>query len=266
MGSAGTVRSMAWTRSQQTFLAAISRITKRYDTRTVDLPERLLAPDEVVHEVLVGDTRSDANPFLLVTDRRVLVARLRMLRGWHVVAQAPAPDITGAEYTPTVFSGRLRVGTRGGADLELVSDDRAQAERVVGLVRHLVAGGAQPEPVLIGAGSGGGGTGLEVVLDAGETLRASALCSGAQGARGAKGTALLVTDRRVLLTSTGLLGWRVDREIQLGGVLGAELTGPGPDGTTTIIVHGVGGRRFEAAGVTEAAGRAVVDALTPPCA
>lgn len=258
MGSAGTVRSMAWTRSQQTFLAATSRITKRYDTRTVDLPERLLAPDEVVHEVLVGDTRSDANPFLLVTDRRVLVARLRMLRGWRVVAQAAAPDITGAEYTPTALSGRLRVGTRGGADLELVSDDRAQAERVVGLVRHLVAGAAQPEPVLIGDAAASGG-GVETVLEAGERPIASALGAGASGARRA---ALLVSDRRVLLASTGLLGWRIDREIPRDAVAGAKLTGPGPDGTATVVVHGADGHRLEAAGVAEAAGRAVVDALS----
>lgn len=262
MGPLGTVRSMAWTRSQQTFLAATSRITKRYDTRTVDLPERLLASDEVVHEVLVGDTRSDANPFLLVTDRRVLVARLRMLRGWRVVAQAAAPDITGAEYMPTALSGRLRVGTREGADLELVSDDRAQAERVVGLVRHLVAGGAQPEPVLIGD-TGAGGGGVETVLEAGERPIASALGAGASGARRA---ALLVSDRRVLLVSTGLLGWRIDREIPRDAVAGAELTGPGPHGTVTIIVHGADGRRFEVVGVTEATGRAVVDVLTPPCA
>ncbi|YAL82734.1 PH domain-containing protein [Dermacoccaceae bacterium W4C1] len=135
---------MAWTRSQTTFLPAMNRITKRYDTGTAQLPKQVLAPDEAVYAVLVGDTRSDSNPILAVTDRRVLVARLKMVRGWRIRAELPADQVQQAQCEATALSGRLAITARDGSRLTIVSDDRAQAQQVVALLQHLRAGGAPP--------------------------------------------------------------------------------------------------------------------------
>ncbi|KAA9393895.1 hypothetical protein FCK90_09520 [Kocuria coralli] len=250
---------MAWTRSQQTFLAATSRITKPYDTQTVDLPEKLLAADEIVHEVLVGDTRSDANPFLLVTDRRVLVARRKLFRGWRVLGQAAIPEIVEAEYLPTTLSGSLQVHTRSEPTFEIVSDDRPQAELVVALLRHLISGGAPPEPVLPGPetldGSSPAGYRASLPVEAPENITASVMCA---AARGTSRCALVVTERSVLVAAPGMMGWRFEDEAPMPEVLGAETTSPASADTITIVVHLTGGRRIERHGAAGPAGRTFV--------
>src|SRR5699024_1693476 len=75
----------------------------------------LRGPEEVLAEhIAVGAPRTDRFPLPLVTDRRVLHAIDRNLRGWTILSQAPAAEITGAEVKKGLISGRLQVHVRQG--------------------------------------------------------------------------------------------------------------------------------------------------------
>ncbi|NMA78998.1 MAG: hypothetical protein GX960_17400 [Actinomycetales bacterium] len=110
----------------------------------LDLPERLLAPEERVYEVAVGALSSDTFPLLIVTDRRVLVTKDLPWRRWKLLQEAAAAEVTGAELEKRLLSGRLRVHLRRGKDITLKVSDRERSEQVAALLRHLAAGGAPP--------------------------------------------------------------------------------------------------------------------------
>ena len=101
----------------------------------LDLPERLLAPEERVYEVAVGALSSDTFPLLIVTDHRVLVTKDLPWRRWKLLHEAPAADVTGAELEKRLLSGRLRVHLRDGKDITLKVSHRERSrseERRVG--------------------------------------------------------------------------------------------------------------------------------------
>ncbi|MGO1286446.1 MAG: PH domain-containing protein [Brachybacterium sp.] len=110
----------------------------------LDLPERLLAPEERVYEVAVGALSSDTFPLLIVTDRRVLVTKDLPWRRWKILREASAADVSGAELEERLLSGRLRVHLREGKDITLKVSHRERSEQVAALLRHLAAGGAPP--------------------------------------------------------------------------------------------------------------------------
>lgn len=131
-------------RSKVTFYRAMNRNPTPRDVDQMRLPGQILGPDERVYEVAVGDPQGDTNPLLLVTDRRVLLARESLIRGWRVREEFAGPEVAGAEYRGTLLSGRLTVHARDGRTLRLRTAYREPAEKVVALVRHLPAGGHGP--------------------------------------------------------------------------------------------------------------------------
>ena len=133
--------------AQATFDAAIARNRRagvRFQLLGGGLPGKLLHPAERVYDIAVGAQRTDRFPLLLVTDRRVLHAIDRNLRGWTILEQAPAAEITGAEVKKGLISGRLQVHVRHGEGPSLRVNKLQRAEEVAALLRHLAAGGAPP--------------------------------------------------------------------------------------------------------------------------
>lgn len=58
-----------------TYHAAMGRPGRqRAPISDIDLPEKLLAPDERVHDVCIGSERRGYFPVLIATDRRILLA------------------------------------------------------------------------------------------------------------------------------------------------------------------------------------------------
>lgn len=132
------------TRSAQTYRAAMARNAGiGGGLHDIDLPERILDPEETVYDVAVGGQSDDTFPLLIVTDQRVLHVMDR-LRGWTVLEEAPAASITGAEREEWLLSGRLRVHVRDGRDLTMKVTEQQRSQEVVELLQHLAAGGAPP--------------------------------------------------------------------------------------------------------------------------
>lgn len=131
-------------RAEATYRQAMAR-NRGLSFRAVDvnLPQRVLDPEETVHEVAVGAERSDTFPLLIVTDRRVLIVMDRLC-GWTVLEEAPAAAIAGAELEERMLSARFRVRVREGRDLTMKVRHRERSQEVVDLLQHLVAGGAPP--------------------------------------------------------------------------------------------------------------------------
>ena len=122
--------------------AMVKNLGLRFRVRDMDLPEKVLHPDETVYEVAVGAQRSSTFPLLVVTDRRVLQV-INVWR-WDVLDEVPAAQIAGAELEKGWPSGRLRVRRHHGKDITMKVLDRERSEEVVDLLRHLVAGGVPP--------------------------------------------------------------------------------------------------------------------------
>src|SRR5699024_4428661 len=104
-------------RAEATYRAAIAKNRNqgvRFQAVDANLPEELLHPEETVYDIAVDAQRSDTFPLLIVTDRRALHVMDRMLRGWTVLEEAPAAEITGAELKKRLLSGLLRVHVRHG--------------------------------------------------------------------------------------------------------------------------------------------------------
>ena len=110
----------------------------------MDLPEKMLDPEETVYDVVVGAQRSSTFPLLLVTDRRVL--QVICVWRWRALDEVPAAQITGAELEKNWITWTLRVHVRDGKSItmKVTTPGRERAEEVVALLRHLVAGGAPP--------------------------------------------------------------------------------------------------------------------------
>ena len=134
------------TRAARTYFAAMARNSHlRFHVVDMDLPKKLLDPAETVYDVAVGSQRSSTFPLLIVTDRRVLQA-IRVWR-WRVLDEAPAAQIVGADLEKGWITWKLRVHVRDGKDItmKVSAPARERAEDVVGLLRHLAAGGAPPQ-------------------------------------------------------------------------------------------------------------------------
>ncbi|MFE5776335.1 PH domain-containing protein [Brachybacterium sp. NPDC056505] len=132
------------TRAEQTFFAVMQRNDEPRDVWDLNLPEKILAPDETVIDVKVGDTTSDTNPLLIATDRRVLLAKEGAIRSWRVLKQAPAAEVVGVDYKPALLSGKLRVHLRDGSAITLTTATKGHAERFVATMRGLLEGAQRP--------------------------------------------------------------------------------------------------------------------------
>ena len=133
------------TRAARTYFAAMARNSHlRFHVVDMGLPGKVLEPEETVYDVAVGSQRSSTFPLLIVTDQRVLQV-IRVWR-WRVLDEAPAARITGAELEKGWITWKLRVRVREGKGVTMKVDagGRERAEEVVGLLRHLAAGGAPP--------------------------------------------------------------------------------------------------------------------------
>lgn len=126
------------THAEQTFFAVMRRNDEPMSSMAADLPERILDPEETVIDVKVGDIKSDENPLLIATDRRMILTTRRAFRSWKVLKEAPAAQVVGIEYTPALLSGKLRVTLRGGSGIELRTRTKAQAQRFVTTIRGLL--------------------------------------------------------------------------------------------------------------------------------
>ena len=131
-------------RAETTYHEAMARNRGlRFRAADGNLPQQVLHPEETVYEVAVGAQRSDTFPLLIVTDRRVLHVMDR-LRGWTVLDEVPAAEVTGAELEKRLLSGRLRVDARHGKGVSMKVAEMRRTEEVAALLRHLAAGGAPP--------------------------------------------------------------------------------------------------------------------------
>nr|WP_246483105.1 PH domain-containing protein [Brachybacterium halotolerans] len=105
---------------------------------TVDLPKRVLDPEETVIDTKVGDIQNDTTPILLATDRRVVLTRRRAFGSWKILKQAPAAEVVDVDFKPTLLSGKLRVHLRDGAQIVLTTRTKDQAQRFVSTMHGLL--------------------------------------------------------------------------------------------------------------------------------
>lgn len=130
--------------AERTYRKAMARNQGlRFRAVDVNLPQQVLHPDETVFDVAVGAARSDTFPLLIVTDRRVLHVMDRF-RGWTILEEAPAAEITGAEIKKRLLSGRLRVHVRDGDGLSMTINEWTRTREVANLIQHLASGGTSP--------------------------------------------------------------------------------------------------------------------------
>lgn len=115
----------------------------RFRAADVNLPQQVLQPDETVFDVAVGALRSDTFPLLIVTDQRVFHVMDR-LRGWTILEEAPAAEVTGAEIEERLLSGRLRVHVRDGDGLSLKISEWTRTQEVAELIQRLATGRPPP--------------------------------------------------------------------------------------------------------------------------
>ncbi|WP_165831793.1 PH domain-containing protein [Brachybacterium endophyticum] len=126
------------THAEKTFFAILRRHDEPRNALAIDLPERVLAPDETVLDVKVGDIQNDTTPLLLATDRRVVLTRRRAFGSWKILEGAPAAEVVNVDYTPTLLSGKLRVHLRGGSQIVLKTRTKDHAERFLRTMRELL--------------------------------------------------------------------------------------------------------------------------------
>lgn len=103
---------------------------------------RFLRPGETVLLALEGEGLTWVDPLMLVTDGRVLHLR-RGLR-WRLLREAPTAEARGAEYSPGLLGGRVRIRLDDGSALRMrrsVSRGESLAQDFVAGVNALVAGG-----------------------------------------------------------------------------------------------------------------------------
>lgn len=109
--------------------------------RWIGIARRVLEPEERVLACVGGSTRSESEPVLVVTDRRVLVAEERLFGRWRARAELTAADVLGADVVPTRLAQSVRVHGRNGQVVELRTAEKVFAQRLVDLVNRLVADG-----------------------------------------------------------------------------------------------------------------------------
>ena len=129
-------------RAERTYREAMARNSERFRVNDLDLPERVLHPEETVLDVAVGGLSSDTFPLLLVTDRRIVLTKDQPWRRWRILREAPLVDVLGAEVESRLLSGRLRVRLRQGKDIVLGLGARERPEEVAALIRRMVSGGS----------------------------------------------------------------------------------------------------------------------------
>lgn len=134
------------TRSAQMYRAAMQRNAGiGGGLHDIDLPERILLPDETVHDVAVGGQSDDTFPLLIITDRRVLVTKDLPWNRWKILREVPAADVAGAELETRLLSGRIRVRLHRGKDITFKVAERTRSGEVTALLQHLASGGAPPQ-------------------------------------------------------------------------------------------------------------------------
>lgn len=109
------------------------------------IPQRFLAPGEVVHLALEGNGWSWVDPLVLVTDRRVLRLRRGMLGFWRLRGEIPAQAVVGASLRPGLFLGRVQIRTRDGGRFGASYDREDDARRFVAGIQALL-GTRPPHP------------------------------------------------------------------------------------------------------------------------
>ncbi|WP_193636315.1 PH domain-containing protein [Brachybacterium subflavum] len=126
------------THAEQTFFAVLNRNDEVKNALTIDLPGRVLDPEETVIDTKIGDIQNDTTPILLATDRRVVLTRRRAFGSWKILKEAPAAQVVGVDYKPTLLSGKLRVHLRDGAQIVLKTATKDHAERFVSTMHGLL--------------------------------------------------------------------------------------------------------------------------------
>jgi hypothetical protein len=126
------------THAEQTFFAVLNRNDEVKNALTIDLPERVLDPEETVIDTKVGDIQNDTTPILLATDRRVVLTRRRAFGSWKVLKQAPAAEVVDVDYKPTLLSGKLRVHLHDGSQIVLKTATKEHAQRFVSTMHGLL--------------------------------------------------------------------------------------------------------------------------------
>lgn len=112
----------------------------------MSLPEKILDPQESVLDVLVGALQDDTFPLLIVTDRRVVIAKNKLIRRWTVIAESPAADVSDAERRHHMLTEEVIVSVRSGRPLKLRTNRVEEADRIVALLRRLIAEGRGTGP------------------------------------------------------------------------------------------------------------------------
>lgn len=131
-------------RAQETFFAADRRNPQQGVQFAIELPEKVLEPDETVYEYARCALVRDAFPVLVVTDRRILHALYNMFRVWAIKDQVPSAEVTGAAFARRLLSARVHVHRRSGKDLTVKVAHPSWPAHVVELINHLAAGGEPP--------------------------------------------------------------------------------------------------------------------------
>ncbi|UQN28584.1 PH domain-containing protein [Brachybacterium kimchii] len=126
------------THAEQTFFAVLNKNDEAKNALTVDLPERVLDPEETVLDTKVGDIQNDTTPILLATDRRVVLTRRRAFGSWKILKQAPAAEVVDVDFKPTLLSGKLRVHLRDGTQIVLSTGTKDHAQRFVSTMHGLL--------------------------------------------------------------------------------------------------------------------------------
>lgn len=128
---------MTATTAQLSLLVALSHNQQPCQAHVIGLASKVLAPDESVMRVEVGDPDSDSNPVLVVTDRRIFVAKERWLRGWKVTGEIPAAQVARAEHRPRFLSGKLTVIAHDGSEIALTTGDNKHAQATAAWITEL---------------------------------------------------------------------------------------------------------------------------------
>lgn len=125
---------MQQTTSSITYIEAVRRAAENKSTNDIDLPQTILADDERVLDVTIGDTHADDDPVLIATDRRVVLAERPSFRHWRIRQEAPGAEIVDASYTRTLLAGRLSIHLRDGSSIDLRSRTPEHAQRFIATI------------------------------------------------------------------------------------------------------------------------------------
>lgn len=135
---------MAMTRAQQTLMEEMKLHRHFGGSSWSSVATEILAAQEGILAGVVGSTSVENEPALFVTDQRVILAKPRLSGAWKVSKEFAAGDVAGAELTKRMLTNKVTVRSRFGDSLSLKTRDDGHGDRLVTVIRHLVAGGAPP--------------------------------------------------------------------------------------------------------------------------